>query len=72
MSDRDELHRIVDELPEAALDAAERLLVSLRDRAFDEDLSAEETLQSERAWNQYLSGEDPGETLEEVKRELLG
>jgi len=72
MSERQVLHRIVDELPEPSLEMAHRLLVKLRDRVFDEDLDPEEAAESDRAWREYLSGEDPGESLDDVRRELLG
>ncbi|MGH2534327.1 MAG: helix-turn-helix domain-containing protein [Thermomicrobiales bacterium] len=38
----------------------------------DEPLTAEEAATSEAAWRAYLSGEDPGEPLDNVRRELVG
>lgn len=72
MSERQELHQIVDDLPEPSLHMAHQLLVKLRDRAFDEDLDREEAAESDRAWREYLSGDDPGEPLDDVRRKLLG
>ncbi len=39
---------------------------------FDEPLAAGEASESEAAWRAYLHGEDPGEPLATVRRELLG
>lgn len=40
-------------------------------RSLDEP-TAEELAESERAWHDYLSGRDPGESLESVRERLLG
>lgn len=42
------------------------------DRGSTEALTADEAAQSEAAWRAYLAGEDPGETLAEVRRSLRG
>lgn len=50
----------------------------LRDHAngdngdFDEPLTAEEATESDAAWRAYLAGDDPGESLDEVRRALRG
>jgi excisionase family DNA binding protein len=38
---------------------------------FDEPLTTEEAAASEAAWQAYISGDDPGESLETVRRQLL-
>lgn len=40
--------------------------------ADDEDISPEELAESEAAYQDYLSGRDPGVSLEELKAELFG
>ncbi len=37
---------------------------------YDEPLTPEEAAASEAAWQAYLEGHDPGESLEEVMRQL--
>lgn len=72
MTVKENLHRLVDELPETELKAAHRFLEYLRDMSSDEEISAGEQAESESAWQAYLSGADPGESLEQVRRKLLG
>lgn len=72
MPTRQALHQIVEELPEESLGPAAQLLVKLRDGVTEPDLSPEEATESEDAWRAYLRGEDPGESLEKIRRELLG
>ncbi len=38
----------------------------------DEPLSSEEAEESSRAWQEYVAGKDPGESLDKVHQELLG
>ncbi|MGB4071012.1 MAG: MerR family transcriptional regulator [bacterium] len=38
----------------------------------DDPLSPEEARESSQAWQDYIEGKDPGETLAEVRAELLG
>ena len=38
----------------------------------DEPLSPEEDEESSRAWQEYVEGKDPGESLDKVHQELLG
>ena len=52
----------------AALQAA---VNDMKRDEFDEPLTAEEASASEAAWQAYISGEDPGESLEDVRRQLL-
>lgn len=40
--------------------------------ADDEDITPEELAESEAAYRDYLSGRDPGISLEELKAELFG
>lgn len=72
MAVKENLHRLVDELPETELKVAQRFLEYLRDMGSYEEISANEQVESESAWQAYLSGADPGESLEQVRRELLG
>lgn len=41
-------------------------------RGVAEPLTAEEAAESDAAWHAYLSGDDPGETLAEVRNALRG
>lgn len=80
MSTRDKLHRLVDELPESELAAAERFLHYLRATAdpvlralleapLDDEPETEEERQAvQEAWEELARGEV--RTLEEVRREL--
>ena len=72
MTVKENRHRLLDELPETELKAAQRFLEYLRDMSSDEEICASEQAESESAWQAYLSGADPGESLKQVQRELLG
>jgi len=75
MASKDTLHRLVDELPDSEVQAAERFLEYLRTlgdpvlRAFlttpedDELFTPEEVAESDTAWRAYEEGQDPGEPL---------
>ncbi len=52
-------------------EALETALRVKRPDDFDEPLSAAEAAASDAAWQAYVSGEDPGESLAEVRRQLL-
>ena len=81
MTIKDELHRLVDELPQKELHGAKRFLEYLRNmgdpvlRALseapedDEPTTPEEDEGAAEAWREYLRGE--GITMEEAKRDLL-
>ena len=81
MTVKDDLHRLVDELPKKELQSAKRYLEYLRNmgdpvqRALleapedDEPTTPEENKIAEEAWQEYLRGE--GISAEEAKRELL-
>ena len=81
MTIKEDLHRVVDELPERELHTALRFLEYLRDvcrdpllRALmeapedDEPLSLEEAQGADEAWQEYLRGE--ARPWEEVREEL--
>jgi len=78
---RDEVHRLVEELPEEELHTAKRFLEFLRDRGGDpllrtlaeapeddEPETEEECRAAEEAWAEYLRGE--ARPLEDVREEL--
>ena len=80
---REQLHRLVDELPESEIGTAQRVLealAALHDDPFlkmlaaapedDEPLTADEAALIEEGRQQLRRGE--GRTLEEAQRELLG
>jgi hypothetical protein len=79
---RDNLHRLVDDLPEDKLGDADRLLrqlanchdpflLALEDAPTDDEpTTPEEDVGAAEAWRQYLGGE--GMSPEEAKRALLG
>ena len=82
MTIKDDLHQVVDALPDRELHAALRYMEYLRDvgsdefvRALmeapedDEPMTAEEAQGADEAWQEYLRGE--AITAEEAKRELL-
>ena len=81
MTIKDDLHRLVDELPEEELHGAKRYLEYLRNmgdpvlRALreapidDEPSSPEEDKLVDEAWQEYLQGKWVGS--EEVKRKFL-
>lgn len=81
MTIKDELYRLVDELPEKELHAAKRFLEYLRNLGDpmlqalmaapydDEPTTPEEDKGAEEAWQEYLRGESI--SAEEAKRELL-
>jgi hypothetical protein len=81
MTIKDELHRLVDELPEGELHSAKRYLVYLRNMGDpllqalveapydDEPTTPEEDRGAKEAWQEYLRGE--AISAEEAKRELL-
>jgi len=79
---KDQLHRLVEELPDSELPIARRFLEYLRImgrdpllRALieapidDEPASAEEDREAEEAWNEYRRGE--ARPWEEVRQELV-
>ena len=81
MTIKDDLHRLVDALPEKELHAALRYIEYLRDvggdefvRALmeapedDEPMTAEEAQGADEAWQEYLRGE--ARPWEEVRKEL--
>jgi hypothetical protein len=39
--------------------------------AYDDPLTSEEEAESESAWQSYLRGDDPGESLDAVREALL-
>ena len=78
---KQELHALIDRLPEGEVVAARRYLQylcdlsedpvvrALREAPFDDEpLGPEEAAESESAWKDYLEGRDPGEALEKVRR----
>ena len=81
MTIKDELHRLVDELPARELHGAKRYLEYLRNMGDpvlrslmeapedDEPTTPEEDEGAEEAWQEYLRGE--GISMEEAKRDLL-
>ena len=78
MTTKEAIHRLVDQLPEDALPAAERYLSSLRDDPVvrklvaapldDEPSTPEEDAGAEEAWQEYLRGETVSN--EELRREI--
>jgi hypothetical protein len=69
---KEELHSLIDRLPESEQLAAHRFLELLcACDGYDEPLSSEEAAQSERAWKDYIEGRDAGMSLEEARRKLL-
>jgi hypothetical protein len=81
MTIKDELHRLVDELPESESHAAKRFLEYLRNMGDpmmqalmeapidDEPTTPEEDKGAEEAWQEYLRGK--AISADEAKRELL-
>ena len=81
MTTREELHNLVDQLPESTLDAAHRALIeslSEHDPVFksmlkapedDEPTTPEEDQSAEEGWQGYLRGEYM--SAEEAEREFL-
>ena len=81
MTIKDELHRLVDELPESESHAAKRFLEYLRNMGDpllrtlmeapedDEPTTLEENRGAEAAWQEYLRGK--AISADEAKRELL-
>jgi len=79
MASKETLHRLVDELPDAEVQAAERFLEYLRAlgdpvlRAFltapedEEPLTPEEAAESDAAWRAYQAGQDQGEPLHRLR-----
>ena len=69
MSVREDLHRLVDRLPEAEEQAARRFLEFLVTQGeYDEEpLTPEEAKEAEEGWQAYKRGEFV--TLEELRRE---
>jgi hypothetical protein len=80
---KQELHRLVEQLPESESQAAirfleylcgereDRLLQALKDAPVDDvPLSQDEIRESDAAWRDYLQGQDSGEPLEKVVRDL--
>ena len=83
MDIKQELHKLVEQLPEGESRAAvrfleylcgrreDRLLQAFRDAPPDDvPLSPDEIKESDAAWRDYLRGSDPGEPLEEVVCDL--
>ncbi|MCI0438400.1 MAG: hypothetical protein L0177_04635 [Chloroflexi bacterium] len=81
MTTKEELHRLVDELPDSELQTAMRFLEYLRDTVGDPFLKAlaaapeddepdspDEKEGAEEAWQEYLRGE--AQPWEEVRKEL--
>lgn len=81
MGIKDDVHRLVDELPDDELPAARRLLVSLRTKEQDpliqhlmrapiddEPYTDEERAEDEEGWQEYLRGE--GRDWDEIQAEL--
>ncbi|HLF03723.1 MAG TPA: hypothetical protein VI855_00675 [Dehalococcoidia bacterium] len=80
MTIKDELHRLVEELPEGELQSAKRFLEYLRNMGDpllqalmaapydDEPTTPEEDKGAEEAWQEYLRGE--ARPWEEVRKEL--
>ena len=81
MTLKEDLHRLVDELPKKELPVAKRSLEYLRNMGDpflrilmeapedDEPTIPEEDKGAEEAWREYLRGE--GISIEEAKRDLL-
>ena len=81
MTVKEDLHRLVDELPKKELPVAKRYLEYLRNMGDpflrtlmeapedDEPTTPEEDKGAEEAWHEYLRGE--GISMEEAKRDLL-
>ncbi len=67
MATREELHRLVDELPETELDAARSLLDDLRNGMDDDTLTPEELAEIERGREAIRRGEYI--TMEEYRRQ---
>ena len=76
MTFKEELHRLVERLPEEESRFLE-YLCELQDplmralhkaRAEDEALTPEEASESESAWKSYREGLDPGEPLESIRK----
>jgi hypothetical protein len=83
VTNKEELHRLIDELPENELHAALRFLEYLRDMGADPLMQAlmaspddddpdtpEERKEAAEAWQEYLRGQ--ARPWEEVRRELPG
>jgi len=66
---KQQIHSLVDTLPEGELQAARRFLEFLQ-TGCDEPLTAEEAAESDAAWRDYLEGKDPGMPLDRARREL--
>ncbi len=81
MTTKENLRRVVDQLPDSELDAALRYLEYLRDTSDplvrglldapvdDEPTTLEEDARASEAWKEYLDGE--AVSAEEAKQELL-
>jgi len=76
MTKKEELRRLIDEIPEEELNSALRYLQFLRDLGEDpvitalntaaldkEPLSDQEAEASDATWNDYIDGKDTGKTL---------
>jgi len=79
---KEQLYRLIDEIPERERTAALRYLQYLRDLGEDpvivalhaaaldqEAFMPDEERKSDSAWNDYLKGKDPGKELDEYLRE---
>lgn len=64
-------HSKADQPSTAVDDYLDQVLAS-GEFADDEDISPEELVESEAAYQDYLSGRDLGVSLEDLKRELFG
>jgi hypothetical protein len=83
MTKKEEIYKIIDEIPEKELNSALRYLQYLRDlgeapvikalnsAALDEKpLSEQEANESDASWNDYLDGKDTGKTLDQFLGEV--
>ncbi len=83
MTKKEEIYKIIDEIPEKELNSALRYLQYLRDIGEDpvikalnsaasdeEPLSEQQSKASDASWNDYLDGKDTGKTLEQLLGEV--
>ncbi len=83
MIKKEELHKLIDEIPEEEVNSALRYLQFLRDLGEDpvitalntaaldtEPLSDQEAEASDASWNDYLDGKDTGKTLDQFIGEV--
>ena len=82
MITKDDLHRLIDQLPEAAVPTVAQYLTTIKDDPLlqalasapleDEELSAEEAAALARAWQRFQDGDGSYVTDEQLARELGG